>query len=247
MTPDFTTDTIDRLRAEPLDAPRGWRVTFRSGQTAHCHQLYVNGRLADWTDEPKARGFVLSDADHPRELVVAAVDPAMRKQDFSDRLPEPIRRPGWVFETVLLPKPWRPGDTLALLGDGTTGELNPAPLLTLDARPPWSAGWGFGLSAFGDGGFGLGAGADGSSALGFGRGAFGAGPFGLDAHAPRLRAALSGEGEHRLVLRATAPGGDTAETELPTFTACPPPAPPSDVRADAYDPNTNTITLTWST
>jgi hypothetical protein len=239
MTAAFTTDGIDALRAAPREPGPGRTVTFRSTNAGKVHQLYVNGRLADWTDTTGERSFPL-DADGPCELIVAAVGPPSRATDFSHLLPADARRPGWVFEATV-PRRCELGrsDRLEVLGDRATGELDAAPLASVEAWPEHVPRWAWGEDRFGCGGFGY----DGARAPGAGLGAFGAGPFGLDAGAVRFRLPLAESGQHTLVPRSVAPDGTTADAQPRSFESSPPPAAPTAVTATAYDDQDHTLTL----
>jgi hypothetical protein len=239
MTAAFTTDNIDRLQAVPLDPPRGWEVRFRSANAGLHHQLYVNGRLADFTDSPRQRTFLLPEQPAPARLCVAAVAAAERRTDFARWLPAEAVPP-WVFRAdVIQDLKHPPGTRVELLTDHASGELDEAPLAVRDLWPASSPRWGFGESAFARGGFGYG----GVGAPGLGRGAFGAGPFGMNAETVRLAAALAEPGTHRVVLRTVAPDGRTADADPIAFEASPPPAPATGLTAIAWDPQTQTLTL----
>ena len=74
MTATFTMQGIDRLRAHPL-AEGGTEVSFRSTNEGMYHQLYVNGRLADWCEEPSHRSFLLPELpDHVRKALEEVID-----------------------------------------------------------------------------------------------------------------------------------------------------------------------------
>lgn len=239
MISEFTTEGIYALRAERRRTPPGWIVTFRSDHAGDAHQLYVNGRLVDWTDTPRQRSFALDDYG-ACELIVAAVPGPKRATDFSRLLPADSRKPAWVFEAAV---PRLTGlsrcDRIEVLGDGATGQLDPTPLATAQAWPESVARWACGEDRFGQGGFGY----DGSQAPGAGMGAFGAGEFGMDAGAIVLRPVLSAPGEHALVIRSVSPAGGVAELPPQSFVASPPPASPSNVAVTDYDSQNQTVTL----
>ncbi|MBS3734479.1 MAG: hypothetical protein KGY99_06080 [Phycisphaerae bacterium] len=243
MTAHLHTDNIDRLRAEPLrpDAPGGgWRVSFRSQHAGLCHQLYVNGRLADFTDTPGGRTFHLPAAAEPRELYVAAVAPAGRADDHNAELPADVRRPGWMYAVrVPLTSRYRPGDRLAVHTDRGTGTPDAEPLIERALSPTWCARWGFGDSAFGRGALGYG----GIGAPGLGRGGFGAGLFGFGAEVLDLRVALSDPVTHTITLRNRPAVGEASDAPGGQIVAAPPPTPPSGLAATGYDPQTAMLTL----
>lgn len=219
-------DNIDQLGLVPIMDGRAWRVSFRSANAGMCHQLYANGRLAAWTDAPSGRQFVLSAAAHGRQLVVAAVEPAMRAQDLSAELPAEIRQPTWVVR-VLVDRPeghsWR---SAALLGDGAGGGPVDRPLATAD-------GAGQDESAT----------CDGSRTDGLGLGHFGLGQFGKDLRAVELSAALHADGVHRLVVRCTAADGRTSDGSPRLVEVHPPPLPPTGIRLACHDVPGGTVTL----
>jgi len=236
---DFTTDNIDALRIESLGLPAGWRVSFCSDNVGRCHQLYINGRLSQWTQGPDQRTFRLSPGSGPRQIVVAAVDPPCKATDFSSRLPAEVRQPPWVYRPLVLRDGrYARGSRLALLGDHATGRLDERPLAVTEVWPEWAPRWAWGEDLFGHGGFGL----DASGAPGFGAGCFG-GLFGADEAALDLAASLAEEGTHTLVLRLLSPDGTFIDGPATTFVAHPPPAPPRSATAVAYDSDSQTLTL----
>ena len=230
----LATDNIDRLTAEPT--PSGWRVRFRSAHAGLCHQLYVNGRLADFTDTPAGRAFDVPAGPEPRELCIAAVEPARRGEDLSGLLPPALREPGWLYTATVVREPGaRAGDLLAVRSDRAD-----APLRVRESAPDWLPRWGFGESAFGLGAAGYG----GIGAPGLGRGGFGAGPFGFGAEVLELRVPLAADGTHAITLCTRSADGQTTDTPGGEVVAHPPPAPPAALHATAYDPQTHALTLT---
>lgn len=240
MTTPFATQGIDDLQARPLGEGYGYEVTFRSTHEGLCHQLYVDGRLADWTEDPSGRGFFVAEPEGPHNVAVVAVEYESRQTDFSAMAGDVLAPPAWVFRTSVARGTWTGrGDRVALLGDHATGTINPEPLAVRDVWPEWVGhqGWGqdgFGLSAFGY---------DSSAAPGFARGAFGAGPFGLDGDLITLEAGLEEEGLHRLVVRRTQPDGSFADGPETVFLCTPPPAPPEWLQAASYDAQSGLLTL----
>ncbi|RPI60336.1 MAG: hypothetical protein EHM48_07425, partial [Planctomycetaceae bacterium] len=116
--PQFTTDNIYALAAWPMGLPRGWRVTFQSDNAGMCHQLYVNGRLVDWTDSPTQRSFSLEAADHPRTIVIAAVEPGDAGSDLSALLPAQACEPNWIYRRKFTRSRQRPaGSKVEIVGD----------------------------------------------------------------------------------------------------------------------------------
>ena len=240
MTATFITDSIDRLQSAKLDPPRGWEVTFRSSNTGLHHQLYVNGQLADVTDTAEQRTFCLPADTSPMEVAIAAVDRLNRETDMSDRLPPPLRNPGWVYSSsVVQSVSHRIGDRLSCHKDHTTGQVDPQPLMVREIWPAWVPRWAWGEIAFGAGGFGYG----GTGAPGLGKGAFGAGPFGMNADVLHIYAPLSEEGNHQIVLRTVAQDGRSVDSETQNFAATPPPKPAASITVTQYDIETHTLTL----
>ncbi|MGC9455373.1 MAG: hypothetical protein ACP5HU_10990 [Phycisphaerae bacterium] len=237
MTCQFTTEGIHSLRV--LRRPPRLTVTFRSQHTGSVHQLYVNGRLADWTDTTGARSFTL-DEPPACELIVAAVAPSQRARDFSRLLPADAGGPSWVFE-ARVPRLCELGrdDRLELLDDHATGELDPVPAASAQAWPASVPRWAWGEDRFAGGGFGF----DGSQAPGAGMGAFGAGGFGMDAGTIDLRVATPEPGEHTVVVRSAGDRGATADAQPQTFVASPPPQAPGSIGVVAYDPQSKTLTI----
>ena len=240
MSANFTTESIDQLRAARLDGLDGWEITFRSTNEGMHHQLYANGQLADWTDTTNQRRFFLSPDSGPREVLIAAVNTGYRTVDFSENFPAPIRQPSWVYRTsVVRPMGHSPADRLLLLSDHATGEMADEPLLTRDIYPQWVVRWAWGEDSFGLGGFGYG----GINAPGLGRGTFGAGPFGMGGEVISISATLNEEGTHQLTLRAVDSEGQFADYQTQNVTAMPPPNPPAGLTPTEYDSQTNTLTL----
>ncbi|MFB3894138.1 MAG: hypothetical protein ACE15C_19210 [Phycisphaerae bacterium] len=236
----FTTDNIDRLRGEPLGTPGLWRITFRSANAGMHHQLYINGRLADWTDTPDQRSFILQAASAPRELLVAAVEACNRLADFSGSLEASRRRPAWAWRGWITRGPrYARGTRVAVLHDRATGVLDGTPADVRDIWPASAPRWMWGEDAFGLGGFGF----DGRAAPGLGMGAFGAGMFGLDEALVGLEAEMCEDGVHQVVLRVIAADGSFADGAPQSFAASPPPAPAELLAAQAYDVGTDTLTL----
>lgn len=237
MTCEFTTEGIHAPRV--VRRPPRLTVTFRSEHASLAHQLYVNGRLVDWTDTTGRRSFTL---DEPAacELVVAAVSPRQRATDFSHLLPPEVRRPAWVFE-ARVPRlcELNRGDRLELLDDRATGELDSTPADSAQAWPESLPRWAWGEDRFAEGGFGF----DGSQAPGAGVGAFGAGGFGLDAGTIDLRIAVCEPGEHTVVVRGVSERGASADSPPRTFFASPPPQAPANITACEYDPQSKTVTI----
>lgn len=213
----FTADNIDQLAALPLENGRGWNITFQSGNAGMCHQLYVNGDLAQWTDDPGQRNFVVESADSPRQIAIAAVDADNRETDFSSL----FQPPSWVqrISTARLPD-YPDGARVLVLGKNASGQTNPFPLAWADYWPAWMV----------------------RQVPGFGVGAFGA-VFGVDPDVLILSVPLATEGTHRLVLRTAYPDGRWADSEVLEVTVAPPPPPAESVSVVAFDPRTSTITL----
>ena len=240
MSGTFATDNIDALQAFPSADGNAWQITFRSTNEERFHQLYVNGRLADFSDTTAQRSFLVDAAPHPQDVLVVAVDGDLRHVDLSDRLDTFAGRSSWTYRAeVVRSASDRPGARLVLLGDHATGVLDPVPLATRELHPEWSARWGFGDDAFGEGGFGY----DAAPAPGLGRGTFGAGPFGHGAETFLMEVPLPEEGQHQLQLRVVNPDGLYADGPLQTLTSCPPPACAGALVPVSYDPQTQTLTL----
>lgn len=239
-TMDFTTDNIEGLRVEPGGLPAGGQVSFRSSNVGMCHQLYVNGRLAQWTEAAEGRSFRLPPDARPRQVVVAAVAPALKAVDFSCRLPQEVRQPPWVYRPLVVRDPrYGRGCRMALLGDHASGRKDDRPLAVTEVWPEWAPRWAWGEGFFGRGGFGL----DAVQAPGFGAGCFGGGLFGADEAALDLVASLAEEGVHHLALRLLGSDGAIVDGPDAAFLAHPPPAPPRSVTAVAYDNLNQILTL----
>jgi hypothetical protein len=237
MTPIATTHDIRPIPARPA-ADGTWRVRFRSPHEGCHHQLYLNGRLAAWTDSPAQRSFTLPAGQHLRQVVIAAVFGQAATRDCSAELG--ITAPPWVCEVRVVRSPsLARTDRVQLLGDGTTGSFLPEPLAV---RPAWSPPvprWAWGEDAFARGAFGY----DGSAAPGAGQGAFGAGLFGFDERLISLTACLDVPGTCMLKLRTVRPDGSAADGEPFLVNVSPPPEPPAALEPCHYAPDTQTLTL----
>ncbi len=239
---NFTTDNIEILRAVPWGGAGRWLIAFGSRNAGMHHQLYVDGRLADWSDSPGQREFCVDSASAPRSIVIAAVTAVCRCVDMSGFLGGEFR-PAWIYRASVVPDTrGGDGDKLEIFDDHATGEFDTTPDLVADA---WSAGvarWAWGQDEFGRGGFGY----DGSAAPGLGKGGFGAGMFGLDILLVDISLPAAEEGLHRIKIRTIGPDGQSADADLQQFEAHPPPAPPADLAAESYDCQTHTLTLVWT-
>jgi len=240
MNTTLTTDNIDSLRAIPLAGPAGWEITFHSLNAGLCHQLYLNGRLADWTDTPAQRHFAIDSETGPFEIVITAVPPSARCVDLSTQLPSGAGAPTWRYSaSVLRDIRHRPGDSVAIMGDGATGGGASLPLASLPIWPEWAHRWAFGEDAFGMGGFGY----DGHYAPGLGAGVFGVGQFGLGVEAIKIDATLPEPGCHEIVLRTLAADGQYADGEPTQVLSAPPPQTVTGLSVAGYDKTIDTITL----
>jgi hypothetical protein len=240
MTETFTTEGIDKLAAWPLNGPGGWEASFRSTNEGMCHQLYVNGRLADWTDAPSQRRFVIDRQFSAVALTVVAVDPVMRSRDYSPQLPEIAGEPSWCYTaTVFRDIKHGAADRAAIMGDRAGGEGITHVLASRELWPAWSPRWAFGEDVFALGGFGY----DGYHAPGAGMGVFGIGPFGLDAEAMSISVILEEEGTHQVAVATVSADGQYAQGEADSVAAALPPRAVTAVAATDYDSVTDTLTL----
>jgi hypothetical protein len=240
MTPTFTTANIDQIVALPL-AGGGWKISFRSGNEGCRHQLYINGRLADWTSDAGQRAFIVTMPGGACEAVIAALDADDCGQDFSAMLAGAWASGAWVYQaSVLGDNAYRPGTTLQLLTDHCTGTPNPTPVASAQAWPASCPRWAWGEDSLGQGGFGY----DGSLGPGMGRHAFGVGPMGIGWRIVTLQAPLAEEGTHQIVIRATSPDGRYSDLRAVNFPATPPPPPPASLAFVACDTESGTLTVT---
>ena len=232
----FTTDNMSSLAAVPLAWPGGWLVTFQSGNAGMCHQLYVNGSLASWTDTPQERSFVLDVATCQRQIAVAAVEPASVSQDFSALLPAEAGRPSWIYHRqIARSRELPPGSRVEILDDHATGRIDDQPLASVEVWPEWGPAWSNGpWDGFGFGGVG---GTD------VGTGAFGTGPLGVDQGLVVLQVPIKEEGTHRVILRAVLPDGSQSTAIEESVEVALPPAPPQSIDILGYDISTSTLTL----
>jgi hypothetical protein len=227
---------IDQMVVEGPGA-LGWSIRFRSVNTGMHHQLYVNGRLADWTDTPAQRRFCLSGPPGPVALTVVAVDVALRTRDFARQLAGAAGQCSWLHRP-LLPRPVgaRPGDVMEVVSDHATGLMSTEPVSVAEMCPPWAPRWAFGQDSFGEGGFGY----DGTGGAGLG-GAFGAGPFGMGADLIDMEAAFGSDGLHLIVLRTRNKEGQVVDSPPHYVNVCLPPQGPRGLTVAGYDTQTQRI------
>ncbi len=240
MTNNFTVENITHLRAAPLEGSGGWRISFASDNTGMYHQMYANGELVAHSDTIEQRDFLLDSEVCPCQIVITAVDEALRSIDISEYLPEAIKKPDWVYEALFVRSIKHPtGSKVALMGDHATGQFDSAPLYQREIWPRWAVRWGWGEDPFGRGGSGF----DGTGAPGLGKGAFGAGLFGMNTDVMIIAVPLKEQGTHQLKLRTISQDNQQEEISLDSVTIWPPPQPPSSLEITAYDSETGTLTL----
>ncbi len=243
MSAYFTTDNIELLRAVPHADTGKWQISFRSRNAGMHHQLYLNGRMVDWTDTPGERMFYADFDSAPRRVVVAAVPPRYRRLEISGLSGDEFQPTGWIYRLMLVPDIASGGDDrFAIFDDHATGQFSTTPDLVVDAWPGWARRWAWGEDSFALGGFGY----DGWSAAGMGLGGFAAGMFGFNMHLVKVALAMSEPGQHQVRIRTICPDGQFADAGLQQFDACPPPAPSSDLAVESYDAQKHTLTLTWT-
>ncbi len=241
MTATLITTGIEYVIGESR-GEGGWVVRFGSTNAGLHHQLYVNGRLAAWTDTLGQRRFFLDEpVDAPVSVCIAALDAADRMTDLSGQLPTDDRDPTWVFRPQLVRSvSVRSGDVVEILGDHAAGgDLSETPLASACAWPMWVPRWRFGEDGFGQGGFGY----DGHYAPGLGNGAFGAGMFGMNADLIGIEAVLTEEGTHRLVLRSRGADGQVTDSDSIYIVADPPPHAAEGLTAANYDHQQKLLTM----
>lgn len=240
MNRSFVTDNIDDLRIERLAAPTGWRITFQSQNPGMHHQLYVNGRLADYSDSTDQRSLHLDETGVPVRAVIAAVDPQLRAVDMSGLLPHDQAQPPWTFRIAAERTSRRAtGTRLELLGDHASGQPDKTVLATAALNPPWAGLWGFGQDRFASGAMGY----DAWGAPGAGRGNFGAGGFGFGGETAEIIAVLAEEGLHQLELHMVDPNGYDVNIQDEAVNSSPPPTPAESLSAVGYDTDTCMLTL----
>jgi hypothetical protein len=233
MNIPFAREHIELSHAERA-ADNGWKIHFRSTHADRLHQLYLDGMLADRTEQLDQRTFFLSAGPLPRRMDVIAVDPACVQKDFSLELGFE-----WVAHVTLLQNPRYPRTLRAvLLGDQAEDTPPATPLAEGSLNPRSQLSYGMGQEPFGLGGWGF----DAAYAPAM-RGRFGAGPFGMDARELILQAPLMQEGTHRLKIHLEDGQGVYATTHLGDQIAYPPPESPESLRAIHYDASENLLTL----
>ena len=239
MTAEFITSGIDQIIAEEA-SPWGWLIRFRSGNSGLHHQLYMNGRLTDWTESTGQRSFFCASPPASLSIWIAAVSAAHRMTDLSSLLPVEEASPPWIHRPQVVRRPSaRAGEVLEILSDHTTGQVSDEPLASVEVWPVWVPRWAFGEDRFGQGGFGY----DGSAAPGLGEGAFGAGMFGMDADLLDIEAELRESGTHKIVLRTRLPDGQVTDLDPVSIQAAALPAPPAGLTALSYNEQNQQLQL----
>ncbi len=240
MSDGYTLENISELRAMPLVSSPGWSITFTSDNTGYYHQLYVNGRLAQFSDTPNQRTFVTGDDATGARIAVIAVAEQYLATDLATVLPADHRQPGWVKSVDIIQDVNLPAaTTVSLLTDNATGVIDTVPLASGRLWPELFSRWAWGEDTFGCGGFGY----DGDLAPGAGQAAFGAGMFGFGADVITLSAPMLIEGTHQLTIRTAGADGNFTDQQLGEFIATPPPPPCGSIIVTAYDNQTNQLTF----
>ncbi len=240
MTDQLTYENIDQLQLTQLTRPAGWQLSFRSSNVGQNHQLYINGRLADFSDTPSQRTFEIHATDFPQELAVAAVSGRYRTAELYSELPSEAQNPPWVLRRKIVRDILhQPGDKIAVFHDSASGTLSETPSIEREIWPVSQPHWGFGMCMFGLGGFGI----DGVSSPGFGGGAFGIGPFGLNAELMEISLAVCSDGAHAVAHRVISGEGGVSSTQTDQLEAAPPPTPTTGLSVTAYEPQKNHLTL----
>lgn len=238
MSEYFSLEHISGATATAMADGR-WRVTFCSTNPLAYHQLYVNGQLADWTDDPSRRYFDLSPADYIRRIVIAAVDVNHRTEDFSYLLGDGADNPWMHLVRVVRSVHQMPGDVLEIFAQDADGVFDSVPTVSRQFWPGGVGHWGWGLDSFGLGACGI----DAYNSPGFGKGDFGAGHFGMDAEFITVNIPLRRAGENQIRLRTrNARGVSSADTTI-TVTAAIPPSPPKSINIVSYDPNSQLLSI----
>jgi hypothetical protein len=241
MTVMPITDGIDILALTPL-GQGALRVEFASPHTTLCHQLYVNGALAEWTDQSDQRSFLLSRYSRAAVLTVVAVDEADRQADLSAQLPPEQVDPPWQAR-LRVPRSVRymPGQKLEAVELPAAGGAAQA-LACEEFWPVWLPRW----AGASDDPFGTDLAALAGGGLGLGLGAFGAGDFGVDADTVDLIVAFDQAGAHSVQLRVASDQGVLAQGPARTYPADLPPRPPMGLSVVAYDAASELVTLSIS-
>ena len=239
MTTIPITDGIDIVALAPL-GQAALRVEFASSHTGLCHQLYVNGVLAEWTDQGDQRSFVLSGCASPAVLTVAAVDEADRQSDLAGLLlPGQIDPPWQVSFHVPRSVQYLPGQRLEATEAPPGGAGAARVLASEEFWPVWLPRWagassqpfGADLAALAGGGLGL------------GLGCFGAGDFGVDADTVNLTVTFDQGGAHSVQLGVAGEGGLLVQGPARTVQVDVPPQPPAALSVVAYDATAELVTL----
>ncbi len=244
MTPELHTDDIRLLSATPNGSPPGWLFEYETGHASRAHQLYVDGRLADWAQPGEPRTFFLPDTSRAARITVVAVDVPFMRRDLSRLLPPYAAAPTWTNGYLLTRAPTlRDGDQVAILAREQGSD--PSADTVVDRQIAWPADrprWAFGEDAFGRGAFGWG----GSRAPGMGEAHFGAGPFGFDEAGLSLVADLQESGRYVLTPASLSIDGTIVRADPQTVDVELPPAPGGSLSVTDYDSQTRTITLSLS-
>jgi hypothetical protein len=218
----YTTDNISALDAQ--ECPGGWVVHFASSNADLCHQLYVNGRLEDFSEHAEQRELFCREQAAPAQLAVAAVEYNARGQDFSSELG--LSPPAWQFvRRVARSMSLRRGDRVELLWDEGSGTMQNAPVLSEEAWPAWMHRQAFGEEYFGQESFG------GSA---------------LDGEPIVLAWLIGQSGTYRFLVRTRDTWGRCADSPPITFDAALPDEQDATLLASAFDQTSKTLTLSLS-
>lgn len=131
MSATIVTEGI-RIASLTAGPPGRWRLTFESVHEGLHHQLYLDGRLADWTDSPSQRMLLVALGQAPRQATVVAVEAADRASDLGEQLPAELQSPSWLVRRRVRRTGDLPANAMALLLVTLDGQI-----LELDRRPCW--------------------------------------------------------------------------------------------------------------
>lgn len=230
---------ISYLGSHP--AALGRVVRARTVHADKVVQAYVAGRLAAWsTPEGGEVEFTLPALDSGELVLLLAVDPADAETNYWQELTAaqcPSRIRARTPQTLA---PYRIDDRW-LVYLGSPGEVQATRLVHSQlVYDDGERAGGFG-AVFGSGGLGW----DAPHSPGLGL-HFGSGEFGFDCDMLAWISPPLPRGQYPLRVVIEDACGNVAAAWESTVTVASPPQPPSDLTVDSYDPQTDTLTLSFT-
>ncbi len=256
----FSREGIEDIRVSPLpDAiaadgrgavfSRAALVTWRSVLGARLCQVYVNGRLAGATLDPRQRRLVIqapSSLASAVQVDVVAVAPEEAHVDFASQVAQSSVGKARVRLTFLRSQSLPAHAAANVYFDNDAGQIDyskPLNDLPIPIWPCWQDKVGFGMAQFGVGDFGY----DAAAAVGLGKGAFGYGQFGLDADVIEWISPTLPPGVYRFGAKVLDDQGNESDaSETASITVIPVAHPAAALEVATFDEQANQLILSIS-